>query len=219
MKNYLTGVLFLISLTLLLASCNTIRQQGYQIVTSENYPFLPVFGPHFEKSLYAVDITLGNNSFTSMAVIKYIPENKAYRLVFLSETGMQLLEMEISENGGSEVYFMTDFLNKKKLVKKLLSDYTLLFPFENATGNTKVYTSVNDTNSYMIRIKENGRKDYFFTCNDNGPIEIHEHGCAFGRTSILIKKYENHGPSEIKFAHRLINFHMSLKQINYSEWK
>ena len=216
MKRYLTSVLILSSLLLFFESCSSLRHQGYRKEAANNRVLIPVFGPDFDKSLYNVKITFGKNSFTSLAVIKQIPENQSFRLALLTEAGMRLFEMEVMKDGSSRVNYTSDFLNKKAIVKKLSSDFGLLF-----TGDSckieKVYSMV-DSGNYVIRINENGSKDYYFSSDVKGPVKISERGCTYGKTSVFLNQYGNRGPQEIIFTHKILKFEISLKQINYPGW-
>ena len=101
MKRFLRVVLVFSSIVLLLASCSSFHRQGYRKVAVENYQFHPVFGPDFDKILYAAEITFEKNTFTSLAIIKQMPEFKSHRLVFFSEAGLLLVisHLLISSNG------------------------------------------------------------------------------------------------------------------------
>lgn len=218
MKKFLTGVLILSSIVMLFGSCSSLRRQGYRRVSAENYQFIPVFGPGFDKSLYTAEITFGKNIFTSLAVIKQIPEYNSFRLAFLSEVGIRLFEMEFLNDGNVRVHYMSDFLNKKSIVKKLSSDFNLLFTGETANSITMAYSMVGDTGNYLLRAKEDGLKDFYYTSTTGGPVKIRDGGCAFGKTTVFLNQYENGGPNEILFTHKMLKLKISLKQITDPEW-
>jgi len=218
MKKFLTGVLILSSIVMLFESCSSLRRQGYRRVSAENYQFIPVFEPDFDKSLYTAEITYGKNTFTSLAVIKQIPEYNSFRLAFLSEVGMRLFEMEFLNDGNVRVHYMSDFLNKKSIVKKLSSDFNLLFVGNTTNGINRVYSMVEDTGNYLLRVKEDGLKDFYYSSTPGGPVKIRDGGCAFGKTTVLLNQYENGGPGEILFNHKMLKLKISLKQINDPEW-
>ncbi len=218
MKRYLMSVLILGSLLLLIESCNSLRRQGYQREFSTGFPFIPVFGSDFDKMLYSAEITYGKNTFSSLAIIKQIPENRSFRVAFLSETGMRLFELEFFKDGKTRVHYMSDFLNRKALVKKLLSDFNLLFPFEPEKNIDRVYSMGGDTEKHICRLFDHGKVDYYFVSINGGPAQIKERGCAFGKTCVSLYQYENGAPLKILFNHHLLKLTISLKQINYPEW-
>ncbi|MEZ5198897.1 MAG: hypothetical protein R2764_21725 [Bacteroidales bacterium] len=218
MKKFLTGVLIFVSIVLLFESCSSLRRQGYRKTGAGNFQVTPVFSPGFEKSLYTAEITFGKNSFSSLAVIKQIPEDRSFRLAFISETGMRLFEMEFLKNGAAKVHYMTAFLNRKAVMKKLSSDFNLLFISDGASEISRIFVKDGDAGSYVLRVKKDGKKDFYFSSANNEPGKIKEQGCAFGRTTVELNKFENGGPNEILFTHKMLKLKISLKQINYPEW-
>ncbi len=218
MRRFLMSVLMLSSFALLIESCSSLRRQGYQREFSTSFPFTPVFGSDFDKMLYSAEITYGKNTFSSLAIIKQIPEHRSFRVAFLYETGMRLFELEFFKDGRTRVHYMSDFLNRKALVKKLLSDFNLLFPFEPEKNIDRVYSIGGDTEKYIWRLLDNGKVDYYFFSTYGGPANIKERGCAFGKTCVSLYQYENGDPLKILFNHQLLKLTISLKQINYPEW-
>lgn len=218
MKRFLPVVLVFSSMVLLFGSCSSLLRQGYRKASVENYLFFPVFSADFDKSMYQAEITFGKNTFTSLAIIKQISEYNSYRLAFLSETGMRLFEMEFIEDGNVNVEYISDFLNKKAVVKKLSSDFNLLFVNETTHQVRKVFTFIGDTSNYILQMKGNGKKDFYYNSNIEEPIKICEKGCAYGKTFALLDNYDNNGPEEIRFEHKMLNFKIRLTKINYQEW-
>jgi hypothetical protein len=218
MNKYLTGILILISFVLLSESCNTLRHQGFRKDSGINPSFKPVFGHNFEKVLYGTEIVFGKKTFSGLIIIKQIPEQKSFRLAFVTEAGMRIFEMEFFKDGGSRVHYISDFLNKKAVVNKLLSDFALLFPVGNKETIRQAYSNKADTGTYILRINEKVKKDYYFAAPSDGPEKISEKGCVYGRTSVFLKQYESTFPAEILFTHKLLKLNISLKQIPYPKW-
>jgi len=217
MKRYLTSVLIPGSLLLILVSCGTLRQQGYSRLDEGTKYFIPVYDTGFDKSLYNVRIIFGEKVFSGLAVIKYMPVNRSYRLALLSEAGLRLFEAEFTSAGDAKVNFITDFLDKKAVVKKLSSDFALLFSDISKNGN-KIFLKKDDTESYVVRVKKKGKKDYFYSPAMQGPEKIEERGFPFGRTTVLLSDYLNNAPQEIVFKHKMLKFEIGFTKINYKEW-
>ena len=130
---------------------------------------------------------------------------------------MRLFEIEFLKDGTSQVNYTSDFMNKKAVVKKLSSDFGMLFISESEKIVKSFSMGSNDGN-YVQRIKKQGLKDYYFSRNVRGPEKISERGCAFGRTTVILNKYGDKGPQEIVFTHKMLKFEIGLKQIDYSGW-
>jgi len=205
-------------MVLIFASCHTIRQQGYRRVHDAEVSLLPVFDTSFTKALYAVDIHFGKKSFTSLAIIKQVVEHKSFKLVFLSESGLRLLEMEFFEDGTSKVFYVSDFLNKKALIKKLSSDFNLLFSNPDKEVLIKVFRMIGDDGNYAVRTKNNHRKNYYYPSTGIGPKIIQERARGIGKTKTILGSYNNGGPGKISFTHGCLDFEITLTQIIYPEW-
>ncbi len=218
MKRFLPVVLVLSSILLLFGSCSSLHRQGYRKAAVENYQFTPVFSPDFDKSLYQAEIIFGKNTLSSLAIIKQMPEYKSFRLAFFSEAGLQLFVMEFLHDGNVNVEYISDFLNKKAVVKKLSSDFSLLFVNQTTHQVHKAYAFNGDTSNYILQMKGNGKKDFYYGSNLEEPINIREKGCAYGKTSVVLDKYDNHGPDEIRFEHKILTLKINLTKINYQEW-
>jgi len=218
MKRFLWVVLIFSSIVLLLGSCSSLHRQGYRKVASENYQFHPVFGPDFDKTLYAAEITVGKNTFTSLAIIKQMPEYKSHRLVFFSEAGLQLMEMEFLDDGKVNVEYMSDFLNRKGIINKLSADFKLLFTNITTHSIYKTYTIPGDTGKFVLQMKGEKSASFYFSSNTKYPLTIRERGCNYGKTTILLSQYENNGPDEILFSHKMLKLKIALTKINYPEW-
>jgi hypothetical protein len=217
MKRYLTSVLILSSLLPVFLSCGSLHHLGYRKEVAVNRVIKPVFPPDFDKSLYSVKIIFGDNVFTSLAVIKYIPEDRSFRLALLSEAGMRLFEIEFLKDGSSQVNYTSDFMDRKAVVKKLSSDFGLLF-LSGSENIVKSFSSASVERKYVLRLKKDGLKDYYFSPDVEGPEKASERGCIFGRTTVILNKYGDKGPQEIVFTHKMLKFEISLKRIDYSGW-
>lgn len=218
MKNYLPGVLILSSILLLTASCSKLYRQGYRRVPSGEFTYTPVFASGFDKSLYQVEINFGKNTFTCLAIIKQNQEKESFRLAFFSEAGLRLFEMEFQHDGKTQINYVSDFLNKRSLVRKLSSDLGLLFQSELCNSNCKTFSISGDSTVYLFRVKSDIVTDSYFSSLHKGPSKIKERGCAFGRTTIILEDYKNDFPRQILFTHKMLNFSIRLKQIDYSAW-
>lgn len=218
MKRFLRVVLVFSSIVFLLVSCSSLHRQGYQKVAVGNYQFHPVYGPDFDKALYAAEITFGKNTFTSLAIIKQMPEYKSHRLVFFSEAGLQLMEMEFLDDGNVNVEYMSDFLNRRAIVKKLSADFKLLFVNNTTHSIYKTYTILGDTGNFVLQMKGEKSADFYFSSKTYPPVKIGERGCNYGKTSVLLDQYDKSGPNEIRFEHKMLNLKISLTKINYQEW-
>jgi hypothetical protein len=217
MRRFLQAVLLFSYISLLFVSCTSLHRQGYSKVKANDYEFNPVFGTDFIKTLYTAEITFGKNTFTSLAIIKHMPAYKSYRLVFFSEAGLQLMGMEFLDNGNVNVEYMSDFLNRKAIVKKLSADFKLLF-IDNTHHINKAYAMPGDSGTYILQMKGEKSANYYFFSNAKEPFKIRERGCNYGKSTVLLNHFENGGPNYIQFTHKMLKLTITMTKIDYPEW-
>ena len=217
MRRYLTIVLVLINLLLLLNSCSTIRRQGYAKSKTDSFKFIPIFNSDFTKALYKADISLNKRAFTSLVFIKRITENNSLRMVLLSEAGLKYFDFEFFPDDSVIVHYAIDFLNKKALIKTLTNDFKLIFKQVVLPDKTKIFVNSENTDKRILRLKQNGKKDYYFIGNSSGADKIDRKGCLLKRTTISISGYENNIPEIITINHVFPKFSIEMERINYQQ--
>ena len=139
-------------------------------------------------------------------------------MVFFSEAGLQLMEMEFLDDGNVNVEYMSDFLNRKAIVNKLSADFKLLFTNVATHSIYKTYTIPVDTGKFVLQMKGEKSANFYFSSNTDSPVKIGEKGCNYGKTTVLLNQYENSGPDEILFTHKMLKLKIALTKINYPEW-
>ncbi len=79
---------------------------------------------NYKSTLYKCNIEWGNKRYSGMFLFKNLPDSST-RILFLSEVGLNLIDFEY-KNGEFEVKKIKDFMNRRIIIKALMSDLDLL---------------------------------------------------------------------------------------------
>ncbi len=78
-----------------------------------------------------------------------------------------------------------------------------------------MFVNSENKNRRILRLKQKGKKDYYFTGNYTGAEKIDRKGCLLKRTKIYLTDYKNNIPEHISINHVLPKFGIDLKRIKY----
>ena len=108
-----------------LSACGTLVEKRYtpalQIATSYNAPY---FADPTTDYVYKANITVYGKELTGIYIAKKI-DDSTHRVVFTTEFGNKLLDLEIGEHS-FKVNSIVDELNKKLLINTLKTDFRVL---------------------------------------------------------------------------------------------
>ena len=146
-------------------------------------------------------------------IIKPFPEN-SYRVLYITEVGIKIFDMEFFSNGNFKLHYCLEALNKKSIIKTLKNDIGLIlnsFPEKNKINMMKD----RQTDRTVIKTRdETGVKYYFLMDKTNQADEIIQ-------TRGLLKKVNMHLYSgngirvdSIKISHYNMNLNINLLKLN-----
>ena len=144
-------------------------------------------------------------------------ENNSFRIVFLSEAGLKYFDFEFFPDDSVQVHYAIDFLNKKALIKTLSNDLKLILKQTVLLNKTIMFVNSENKDKRILRLKQKGKKDYYFTGNSSGAEKIDRKGCVLKRTKIHLTDYKNNIPEHISINHVLPKFRIEMERINYQE--
>lgn len=139
------GLIFLFLLLITACSNNGYRALSDSEISENSMPM--VFNDSFEKALYQTTINIYKNKLTGITLIK--KSDSSYRVVSMSELGVKYFDIEIFSNSQKppNAHYIMEILNRKMLVKMLLSDFQLLL---STPSNSSMVKNENN-NSYKIK--------------------------------------------------------------------
>jgi hypothetical protein len=153
-------------IVLFFASCSSVNVvKDYESVSIEKQFFQNTYFNNSEIDyVYKANISVYGNNLTGIFIAKKI-DRTTHRVVFTTEFGNKLFDIEISETE-FKINYIVDELNKKILINTLKTDFRLLFKTdflvsEQYQNNTyKVIKSIDNNNfNYLFYTTSNNKLD------------------------------------------------------------
>jgi hypothetical protein len=153
-------------IVLFFASCSSVNVvKDYESVSIEKQFFQNTYFNNSEIDyVYKANISVYGNNLTGIFIAKKI-NSTTHRVVFTTEFGNKLFDIEISETE-FKINYIVDELNKKILINTLKTDFRLLFKtdflvseqYQNKTY--KVIKSIDNNNfNYLFYTTSNNKLD------------------------------------------------------------
>ena len=147
---------------LLSGSCSFSLFNGYrQGIGGRNGEIAPVswFCSDSGHFLLSTRIDLMEKHFTGLMIIKPLGGD-AYRVVFITEVGLKIFDLEFTPRDKVKVHYVMDGLNRNAFIKSLAHDFSLML-MTVPEGEKKVYLHDRDTGDLVLKFKDKGRRNYY----------------------------------------------------------
>jgi hypothetical protein len=115
----------LLLLGLILTACTHRMLEGNNTVPATGQKPVSWFRTDSDHLLMRTQIDMMKKHFSGLMVIKALPD-EGYRLIFLTEVGLKIFDMEFSSGKLVQVHYMLDAMNKKVIVKTLSGDLGMM---------------------------------------------------------------------------------------------
>jgi hypothetical protein len=165
--------------------------------------------------LFNTDIDIMKNHFSGLTVIKPTA-NDTCRVVFITEVGLKIFDMELYPSGNYTVHYIMSAVNKKPLVKILAEDMSTI-TMNGLSGIQPELFHMNNSDDNIYLYRYNGKKRYYHVK------KTAVHPYLINRTSGISKKADAAFYSEtstsvdsIIITHHGLRMSMNLYRINES---
>lgn len=222
MKNSILNKLFslprfslplLLLLLLPLASCSLSLFPGYRpcstVPASVPESWFASDSGHY---LFNTSIDIYKKHFSGLMFVKPMPEN-SYRVVFLTEVGIKVFDLEFSADSAAKVHYMMEAMNRKALVNTLTRDIGLVLMNEKAEKMPECLVQrKSDDQVYLYR--DQGKKNYYHiqSPSDN-PYLARQTGCITNKVKALLYGSPESGLDSVMIRHENIRLSLNLYRI------
>lgn len=205
--------LLLLLLPLLLNSCSLSLFPGYhrQAETDAVAPasWFQSDSSHF---LFNTKIDLMKDHFSGLMVVKPFPDS-SYRVVFLTEVGLKIFDLEFMPDRQVKVHYMMDAMNRKALVNTLSNDISLVL----MNGLQRLQPEVlglKDSHDLVFRFKIGSRKNCYYVASQNNRPYLARQVAGISR-KVTADLYGNPhaGIDSVKIKHDNLRLAISLYRI------
>lgn len=200
----------------LLSGCSYHQFSGFQR-TSEPVIGLTDIRPWFTFDpgyyLFNADIDIYKNHFGGMMVIKY-QENGNCRVVYLTEVGIKVFDMEFFRNGDFKLHYCLEALNRKIIIRTLRNDLDLMLADISSDNELKLLVDQKQYKSLFISRDHSIKKYYSLDNNSGRTEEILTRNWL--RKKVEIKYFSNNHTDidSVRLKHNDIRLQIHLSRIN-----
>ena len=208
-------ILFLLLvISLHLCSCSSTRELGrYEPADGSSIHKFSPLGDLRKPLLFKAGIRLLKDRYSGLFLVKKMPGESSIRVVFLSELGLSLMDLEYREDE-FEVVNVQEFLNRPVLLKTLQNDFRTLLLDLSAVEPVTVKEG-EEGSSEILQFKHRSERYAYYHRAGSGTYLIQRKKGLFKKVDFHIRGEEE---LEIGIAHKGIKLHIDLHQLQqYSD--
>jgi hypothetical protein len=207
-----TGLPLLIIISLLMNSCTFGLLEGYRKTEGDSQTPVSWFKTDSDHLLMNTTIDLMKNHFSGLMVIKALIGG-GYRVVFITEVGLKIFDMEFLPGEPVKVHYMMDALNKKILIGTLSDDLGLMLIQPPDDERPVVYDS--PSAGKMVRYNYRGKRNFYEISAVTGkPVQAWRASGTSKKAAIDYFSGDGLKIDSVKIVHYHINLRMGMYRVN-----
>jgi len=212
LKNLLLNSAVLI----LLSGCSFYLSDGLHKtsgIDGRQSKIIPLFKAEHERYLLNTSITIFRKRFSGIMIIRPYTDNH-YRVVFITEMGLKIFDMEFPESGNIMMHYCIDALNRKTIIKTLQNDIGLMLNWQ---GDNKKMTELTDKKSgtTVLKFKKKNKRDFYYINKETGNTDrILQTGIITKKVNLLYYKNKQNTIDSININHYNLKLNIHLSPIN-----
>jgi hypothetical protein len=151
------------------------------------------------------------NNLTGLIVVKPLTGG-SYRVVFLTEVGIKIFDIEFLTNRETKIHYIMDAMNRKALINTLTNDIRLVLMNGLSNLDYELLTQRHSTDT-LFRYRDKRKKSYYFTAGSNDrPYFVKQTSCFANKVSADLYGTDA-GIDSIKIAHYNLRLKIALYRI------
>jgi len=145
-------------------------------------------------------------------LIKPVNE-KDYRVLFITEVGIKVLDMEFFGNGNFKLHYCIDALNRKSVIETLKNDIDLLL--RPVPVNTRIKMMKDrQTGNILIKSKVRNSVAYYFLEDPHRVNKVIQRNGCIKKTQITIFSTGFNEIDSIRICHSPVKLNINLSKLN-----
>jgi hypothetical protein len=211
----LRNLLFNILLILLLSGCSASLFNNYRVYDMQAAPdenSCSWFREDTGRYLFQSSIDIYKNNFSGLLFVK--PLNESHRILFITELGIKIFDMEFFRKGDFRIHYCLDEMNRKSITNTLGNDLSLMIYNIADNGTAEV---MQERNEGRLAIKsEDGRGTRYCLINKKtGKIdELIKTGTFAKKLNIKFFSTAGTAPDSIVFTHYNLKLNIHLTRLD-----
>jgi hypothetical protein len=173
---------------------------------------LPWFKGDTNHFLFRTHVDIYRNHLGGLMLIK--PFNgKGYRVLFITEIGIKIFDMEFLDNGDFELHYCLDALNRKSVLETFKNDIgMMLYPFP---GDKRIkMMKERQTGNTVIKSKDKNGVKYYFVDEHNRVNKIMQRGGCIKKANMTIYSSDSNEIDSIRFRHSPVRLNIYMSTLN-----
>jgi len=195
------------------SSCSVSLFKGYNRynATSTTVPE-SWFRPDTGYFLFNTGIDIMENHFSGLMVVKPA-DNGSYRVVFITEVGIKIFDMEFFADRPMKLHYIMEAVNKRLLVKMLANDISMLLMNRIPGLKPEIFNKKN-SDDVIYRYNWDGRKNYYHVSDArHSPYKVIQVKCLHNKVKADIFGNEEAGIDSVRISHYNYNLTIDLNKI------
>jgi hypothetical protein len=164
--------------------------------------------------LFNTEIDVFKKHFGGIMVVKPF-ENGSYRVVFITEVGLKIFDMEFLPDSLVKVNYIMEAMNKKALVNTLSNDIGLVLMNGLPSAGTPIILGRRKSDDAIFKYHLKKSKVLYFLHNTgNKPYFVKQTGCITNKVKADLDGNNNTGIDSVKIKHYNLRLSINLYRIN-----
>jgi hypothetical protein len=193
------------------SGCSLSLFNGYHSLPARPEPPVSWFRTDTGYFLFNARIDLMKNHFSGLMVVKPVTGG-SYRVIFLTELGIKIFDMEFLDNREVRIHYIMEAMNRKALVNTLTNDISLVLMNGLSGLEFELLTQRHSTDT-LFRCRYKGKNNYYFTADSTDfPYFVKQVSCLTNKVSADLCGTDS-GIDSIKIAHYNLRLNIALYRI------
>jgi hypothetical protein len=202
----------LLILLFCLSGCSFGLLEGYQKTGQASIKPVSWFKTDSDHILMNTTIDVMKNHFSGLMVIKSL-KNDGYRVVFITEVGLKIFDMEFVPGETVKVHYFMDALNRKVIIRTLSADLKLLLIQLKDDGRSVLYDS--PSGQKMVSYKHKRIRDYYVVSAVTGkPVQAYQVSVTSRKARIDFFSRDGRQIDSVNIVHYHVKLRIGMHLIN-----
>lgn len=164
------------------------------------------------RYLFQSSIDIYSNNYSGLLFVK--PLGDSHRILFITETGIKIFDMEFFRTGDSRIHYCLEAMNRKSVINALGKDMYLMLYNIAENGKVKMMQD-KDTGILLIRSKDDKGTRYCAINEKTGKVdELISAGVLTNKLNIRFFSTSGTYPDSINISHYNLKLNIHLVNLN-----
>lgn len=200
---------------MLLSSCSASHFNNYSgsdmpaAMDKDSYSW---FREDTGRYLFQSSIDIYKNNFSGLLFVK--PLNESHRILFITELGIKIFDMEFFRAGDFRIHYCLDEMNRKSITNTLGNDLSLMISNIADNGTARVMQEKNE-GRLAVKSKDGRGSRYCLINQKTGKVdELIKTGTFANKLNIKFFSATGTAPDSIVFTHYNLKLNIHLTKLD-----